>query len=73
MHIRRTTLVAIGEKYGKSAMSVLVGTPTGVGTQLILDGKITQTGVIRPLAKEIYEPVLKLLHEAGIRYTEVDE
>jgi saccharopine dehydrogenase-like NADP-dependent oxidoreductase len=50
-------------------MSRTVGTPTAIGAQLILDGKISETGVIIPKYPDIYEPVLSLLAEEGIKLT----
>lgn len=46
--IKKSTLVAIGDKNGFSGMARTVGTPTGIGAQLILDGKINQKGVCIP-------------------------
>jgi saccharopine dehydrogenase-like NADP-dependent oxidoreductase len=39
-------------------MSITVGRPTAIGAQLILDGKFNQRGVVVPISKEIYEPIL---------------
>jgi saccharopine dehydrogenase (NADP+, L-glutamate forming) len=60
---RTSTLIEYGTAGGYSAMSRLVGVPCGVATQMILDGKITATGVVAPLAKELYEPLLKVLED----------
>lgn len=53
-----SSLIQIGEKNGASAMSKTVGTPTAIGAQLILDGKISERGVLIPIFKDIYIPVL---------------
>lgn len=37
----KSSLIQIGDKKGFSAMSVTVGTPTAIGAQLVLDGKIS--------------------------------
>ena len=37
---RKSSLIQEGVKNGMSAMSLTVGTPTAIGAQLILDGKI---------------------------------
>lgn len=42
-------------------MSMTVGTPTAIGAQLILDGKIIERGVITPVYADIYNPVLETL------------
>lgn len=39
-------------------MSKTVGTPTAIGAQLILDNKISERGVLIPIFKDIYIPVL---------------
>eukprot|EP01017_Pseudomicrothorax_dubius_P050917 TRINITY_DN9713_c0_g1_i2.p1 TRINITY_DN9713_c0_g1~~TRINITY_DN9713_c0_g1_i2.p1 ORF type:complete len:327 (-),score=98.32 TRINITY_DN9713_c0_g1_i2:118-1038(-) len=60
-----STLIRFGTEK-RSAMATLVGTPTAIATQLVLDGVITKTGVIMPDSREIYEPVLQKLAEVGI-------
>lgn len=54
-------MIQIGDKKGNTAMSLTVGTPTAIGAQLILDGKISEKGVIIPKYPDIYEPVLEEL------------
>lgn len=71
--LRRSTLIEIGEKNGFTGMSVTVATPTAIGAELILEGKIKEKGVIRPIAKEVYDPVLERLEKAGIRLVEDEE
>lgn len=56
--VKKSTMVTIGEKGGFSGMARTVGSPTGIGAQLILDGKIKERGVCIPKHAEIYEPVL---------------
>jgi saccharopine dehydrogenase (NADP+, L-glutamate forming) len=55
---RKSSLIKEGVKNGYSAMCVTVGTPTAIGTQLILDGKISERGVLRPVYPDIYNPTL---------------
>lgn len=57
--VKKSTMVTIGEKNGFSGMAKTVGTPTGIGAQLILDGKIDIKGVCIPVNPQIYEPVLE--------------
>ena len=71
--LRRSTLIEIGEKNGFTGMSVTVATPTAIGAELILEGKVKEKGVIRPIAKEVYDPVLERLEKAGIRLVEDEE
>lgn len=54
-------------------MALTVATPTAIGAQLILQGAISERGVIRPIYKDIYEPTINLLEKAGIHIVEEDE
>jgi len=47
-----------------------VALPAAIAVKLILDGKITETGVQLPVSKTIYEPVLNELEEMGISMVE---
>ena len=51
---------------GHSAMAKTVGIPAALATLLILDGQVKERGVIRPIATEVYLPLLKGLKEHGI-------
>jgi saccharopine dehydrogenase-like NADP-dependent oxidoreductase len=65
-----SSLVVKGEDQMYTAMAKTVGLPLGIAASLILDGKLTLTGVHIPVMKEIYEPVLKELGKMGIRFQE---
>ena len=47
-----------------------VALPAAIGVKMILDGKITDTGVHIPIAKSIYEPLLNELEKMGIKMVE---
>ncbi|MCO5591337.1 hypothetical protein L7F22_045319 [Adiantum nelumboides] len=53
-----------------SAMARTVGLPAAIGAQLLLLGKISLRGVLRPLHPEIYLPVLEVLESSGIHIKE---
>lgn len=53
-------------------MSQGVGVPTAIGVELVLQGKVKERGVIRPIYKDIYVPMLDLLEKAGIKLVEED-
>jgi saccharopine dehydrogenase (NADP+, L-glutamate forming)/spermidine synthase len=55
---------------GVSSMSRTVGLPAAIGVRMILEGRITDTGVHIPVKKSIYEPVLKELEELNIGFKE---
>ncbi|KAJ1735545.1 saccharopine dehydrogenase (NADP+, L-glutamate-forming) [Coemansia biformis] len=70
-HNTRTSVTLMyGEPDGFQAMATTVGVPCGIATQLILDGKITATGVIAPMTPEIYQPIMDLLPSEGINAVE---
>jgi saccharopine dehydrogenase-like NADP-dependent oxidoreductase len=66
----KSWLVVKGEDNLRTAMAKTVGLPLGIAAKLILNGQINLTGLHIPTVKEIYEPVLKELESAGIRFTE---
>lgn len=65
-----STLVLNGEDDVHTAMAKTVGLPLGVAAKLILNGTIAVKGLHIPVAKEIYEPVLKELEAHGIIFNE---
>jgi saccharopine dehydrogenase-like NADP-dependent oxidoreductase len=65
-----STMVDFGIPGGDSSMSRTVGLPAAIGVKLILQGKVSRTGVLTPVVPEIYEPVLAELEALGIRFTE---
>ena len=68
-----SSMVVEGKDNVETAMAQTVGLPLGIGCKLILEGKITATGVHIPTAKNIYEPILKELATHGIEFKEVKE
>jgi saccharopine dehydrogenase (NADP+, L-glutamate forming) len=61
-----STLIEFGTPHGDSAMAKTVSLPMAISTRLIAEEKIKSTGVIIPLSKEIYEPVLNELEYLDI-------
>ncbi len=55
---RTSTGLWYGEPNGVSAMAKTVGVPCGIATQLVLDGAITRKGVIAPMTRDVWEPLL---------------
>jgi len=49
-----------------SAMAQTVGYPCAIAAHLVLERQITQPGMVTPLAKEIYKPILTELEKLGI-------
>lgn len=65
-----SSLVVKGDNEVDTAMAKTVGLPLGIAAKLILGGKIKSTGVIIPVQKEIYEPVLEELKKYKIIFEE---
>ncbi|MBN2383542.1 saccharopine dehydrogenase NADP-binding domain-containing protein [bacterium] len=66
----RTSLVKTGEPWGDTAMSQTVSLPAAIATRLILHEGVTAEGVQIPVLREIYEPVLSVLEEYGLKLEE---
>jgi saccharopine dehydrogenase-like NADP-dependent oxidoreductase len=65
-----STLVDYGIPHGDSSMARTVGLPAAIGTRMILEGKITETGVHIPVLPDIYKPILEELKNLGIAFKE---
>lgn len=59
-------LTVTGEEETQTAMAKTVGLPLAIACKFLLQGKILDRGVVIPLQKEIYEPILNELKELGI-------
>jgi len=66
----QSTLIDRGDPDGDSSMSRTVGYPVGIAASLVAEGKISRTGVLRPVSAEIYTPVLAECERLGIRFKE---
>jgi saccharopine dehydrogenase (NADP+, L-glutamate forming)/spermidine synthase len=65
-----STLIDFGIPNGDSSMARTVSLPLAIGVKLMAEGKITLTGVVRPMMPEIYEPVMAELENLDIRMVE---
>jgi len=65
-----STLVAYGDPGGDSAMARTVSLPLAVATRMVLEGRITQRGVVAPMRPEVYDPILDELQGMGISFEE---
>ncbi|XP_069832690.1 alpha-aminoadipic semialdehyde synthase, mitochondrial [Dendropsophus ebraccatus] len=65
---KNISLVVYGEVNGYSAMAKTVGYPTAISAKMVLDGEIESKGLVIPLTKNIYGPILQRVTEEGIFY-----
>ena len=63
-------MVVEGKDQNNTAMSMTVGLPVAIATELILQNKISLKGVQIPVHAEIYTPILERLKEYGIDFYE---
>ena len=63
-------MIDFGIPHGDSSMSRTVSLPAAIGVRLILEGRIRTPGVLRPVTKEIYDPVLDELESLKIKCEE---
>lgn len=69
-YFKSSLLTSIGKPNGFSAMAATVGYPAAMAAQLIVDGKIKHAGLLLPVSKNIYEPLLAMLAQENIEFTE---
>ncbi|KFV87706.1 hypothetical protein N308_08821 [Struthio camelus australis] len=62
-------LVVYGDSNGYSAMAKTVGYPTAIAAKMVLDGEINAKGMVIPLTKNIYGPILERVRAEGIVYS----
>jgi len=65
-----STLIDFGIPAGDSSMARTVGLPAAIGTKLIIEGKIKETGVHIPVSPQIYQPILAELKTLNIAFNE---
>jgi len=65
---RISSMLNEGIPDGDSAMSRAVSLPPAIAAKLILEGKITNTGVCIPSTREMYEPILDEMETFGFSF-----
>lgn len=66
------TMVSVGSDQVRTAMAKTVGLPVAMATLRILNKQITNPGVQLPIAREVYEPILKELEDYNIIFKEYE-
>ena len=69
-HELHASLSVKGSDQIHTAMAKTVGLPIAMACDLVLNGKITDRGVLLPLKPEIYDPILDQLEKYGVRFEE---
>ncbi len=65
-----SSMLAYGSPATETAIARTVTLPAAIAVEMILQGRITETGVHRPVLPGIYEPVLQELEKLGITMDE---
>jgi saccharopine dehydrogenase-like NADP-dependent oxidoreductase len=65
-----SSMVDYGIPDGDTSMSRTVSLPAAIAVKMILENKIEQRGVIRPIDRRVYLPVLKELETMNIKMVE---
>ena len=67
---KTSSLVVLGEDANHTAMARTVGLPMGIAAKLVLSGEMKLKGLLLPVKREIYRPVLKELERFEIHFKE---
>ena len=65
-----SSMVVTGDNEINTAMAKTVGLPVGIAAKLLLNGEITQKGVVIPTKADVYKPILQELEQYGIHFIE---
>lgn len=63
-----SSMVVEGIPYGDSAMARAVSLPPAIAARLIIEGKITRTGVLMPITEDLYRPILDEMAAYGFAF-----
>jgi saccharopine dehydrogenase-like NADP-dependent oxidoreductase len=64
----QSSMVTLGSDTVRTAMAKTVGLTTAIGAKLILEGIISQRGVLIPTVPHVYGPILAELRQHGIAF-----
>jgi saccharopine dehydrogenase (NADP+, L-glutamate forming) len=68
--VRTSTLVDFGDPKGYSSMAKLVGVPCGIAVKQVLDGTISDKGILAPMSTKLNNPLMAELKKYGIEMVE---
>ncbi|XP_072242558.1 alpha-aminoadipic semialdehyde synthase, mitochondrial [Leuresthes tenuis] len=66
LETKHISLVVYGDPNSFSAMAKTVGYPAAIAARMVLDGEVSTKGLVVPMIKEIYKPVLARLKKEGL-------
>ena len=66
----QASLVVLGQDQVRTAMARTVGLPVAMAAKAVLNGRISERGVLLPLSPEIYDPILDELEKYGVTFRE---
>jgi saccharopine dehydrogenase-like NADP-dependent oxidoreductase len=69
-YVTESSMVVKGDDQHHTAMAKTVGLPLAIATRMIFEDKIKERGVLLPISKDIYTPVLDELEKNGISFNE---
>jgi saccharopine dehydrogenase-like NADP-dependent oxidoreductase len=69
-YVTESSMVVKGDNQHHTAMAKTVGLPLAIATRMIFEDKIRERGVLLPISKDIYTPVLDELEKNGISFNE---
>jgi saccharopine dehydrogenase-like NADP-dependent oxidoreductase len=72
-HVIQSSLVVDGEDAERTAMAKTVGLPLAIAIDLFLHNRISLRGVVIPVTKELYGPILQKLTAFGVVFNERNE
>ena len=67
---RHSYMVCIGDDEHHTAMAKTVGLPVAIACRKMLEGSLTERGLLLPVVPSVYTPVLEELADLGITFTE---
>ena len=68
--VKSVDFIQYGDVNKFTAMAKTVGLPTAITAKMVLEREIQATGMVLPLSKEIYKPILNRLNSEGLQWTE---
>jgi alpha-aminoadipic semialdehyde synthase len=68
--MKTVDFIQYGDLNKFTAMAKTVGLPTAIAAKMVLEKEIQTTGMILPLSKDIYKPILSRLNAEGLYWTE---